>query len=121
MAYDGEITGLCFWSSIVTLCSIFLSVSQYQSQLGPLAVHYINKHDCPEVHAQLFIMQVSQTEGFVIDLIWNLLGWYSLWGKCTLCDCVKEEEEEAGKLEAEIRLNCLFDSGVITRGGMCKA
>lgn len=100
MAYDGEITGLC-------LCSFFLSVSQYQSQLGPLAVHYINKHDCPEVHAQLFIMQVSQTEGFVIDLIWSLLGWCSLWGNA-LSVTVSEHTEEAGKLEAEIRLNCVL-------------
>lgn len=70
MAFDGEITGLCFWSSIVILHSLCLfPLSQYQSQLVPVAVHYINKHDCPEVHAQLFIMRVSQTKSFVTALI----------------------------------------------------
>jgi len=39
------------------------SVSQYQSQLGPFT-YFINMHDCPEVHAQLFIIRVSQTESW---------------------------------------------------------
>lgn len=76
MAYDGKVTGLYYWSSIVILCSLPFSVSQYQSQLGPLAILSIN---CPEVHAQLFIMQVSQTKSFITELIWNLLGWCSSW------------------------------------------
>lgn len=105
MAYDREITGLCFWSSIGILRSLSLSVSQYQSQLGPLSVHFINKHDCPEVHAQLLIMWVSQTESFVIDLIWNF------WGGAHDGDInsvtVSKHTEELGMLESETLPSCL--------------
>lgn len=72
MAYDSEITGLDLCCSIGILSS--LSISQYKSQLGPLSVHFINKHDCPEAHAQLFIMQVSQGQRFVTGLNWNFWG-----------------------------------------------
>lgn len=60
-----------------------------QSQLCPLSIHFINKHNCPGVHAQLFIMRVSQTQSFVTDLIWNFWGGahdgeiYFLWRRQT--------------------------------------
>ena len=100
MAYDSEITGLCSRSSIVILGSLSLSVSQYQSQLGPLAIHFINKHDCPEVHAQLFIMRVSQAESFVTDPILHSLGWCSS-RRDLLSVTASGRAEEAGMLDAE--------------------
>ena len=106
MAYDSKITGLCFWSNIVILCSLSLYVSQYQRQLGPLSVHPINKHDCPEVHAELFIFPVSRAESFVIDPIWNFSGWCSSLGDL-LSATVSRYGEEVGKLEAEISLSCV--------------
>lgn len=93
MAYDSKITGLCFWPSIVILCSLSLSVSQYQSQLGPLAVHFINKHDRPEVHAQLFIMWVSQSEKFRHWSDLKFLGEVLIMGKFSFCDYVKPHGE----------------------------
>lgn len=99
MAYDSEITGLCSRSSIVILRS--LSISQYQSQLGPLAVHFINKHDCPEVHAQRFIMRVSQAESFAIDPILHSFGWCSS-RRDLLSVTASGRTQEAGMLDAEV-------------------
>lgn len=99
MAYDSEITGLCSRSSIVILRS--LSISQYQSQLGPLAVHFINKHDCPEVHAQRFIMRVSQAESFAIDPILHSFWWCSSW-RDLLSVTASGRTQEAGMLDAEV-------------------
>lgn len=71
MRYDGPITALWFCSSFMfsslPRLSLERSLALYQSQLGPLAVHHINKHDGPEAHAGLLIMRVSQTGSFVID------------------------------------------------------
>lgn len=108
MAYDSQTTGLCFWTSTVILLSLSLSVvSQYQSQLGPLSVHFINKHDCPEVHAQPFIMRVSQAEGFVIDLIRKIFGVVLMKGGNVLSVTVSNHTEEVGMLETEILLCCV--------------